>query len=240
MEKISNYFNIKRFGQVLKCDFVGSWRYLAVLAGILVLTEVPVLAFPSVEQDFSTIKLHNFFAIMYVVTLALSILDVFFINSMVFNNFQREKLRLRTLVTPASLAEKVVSRLVVFWLLPWMLFSVFLCMQYSSDLLPNDLHSFCGAFHRVLILMIVSSFVVLGNAAVRKMGSVVGIAWMLALVYFGVSIKNHINFLWFVDIDKFGHQGYSNLFWVIAAVSFVVIAVNFVISGILLSRKTIR
>lgn len=106
---MNNWFNIKRFWLVLRHEFASAWIELAIFAAALLLG----YAMPYVNEKYEFIPL--IFAVAFLIY-------AWALASRVFANMKSGTQCISYLTMPASNAEKFYARLLIYWLLPTLLF----------------------------------------------------------------------------------------------------------------------
>lgn len=257
---MNNIFNIKRFGAVLRRDFATSWLINAIYLGSIILI---LVLFHGITGSEAISKSIHFRDIEIFLTLAgiLVAISCIFINAYTYKAIDKANTRLDFIMLPASTLEKMTSKLIISWLLPWaMLVTAYwffgqgeAAPYYYGDEVANFDYRYdvllqriddCKRPHPYFILTSLAtlfSMVVLSWASIyRKFSVILAAASIVLTIYIIYLFEAHINCEWMDPIFRYGIAGENN-YRVIFTVSWLILAaINFGIQYFFINRKQIR
>jgi len=178
---MSNWFNIRRFGLVLRHEFVNAWIELSVFTAITILTYL--LQSPEICRT----------EIVSVLILMGWVIYMLVLNSRLFVNMQKPTKCLSFLTLPASNAEKFYARFVLYWVYPTLLLGV-LPTIFVSDICWHVSNESANVALIVLstIILIESVILILSGTIFRRFGFIITVLIELVLILVVVNyvIKN--------------------------------------------------
>lgn len=239
---MKNYFDIKRFWNVLKRDFFLVWQLLAIALFVpLVLCSV----FAIFDEEFS--MYYNRIQPWVVVSVIACLFSLATISCQTYKNFTNKKECLNTLALPASQLEKMTSRLIYCWLLPSI---IYILHSYCFWHLPVVEYSFRHAKDEDLALILFGAgyfwtemvlvILIFWGSIFRKFIAVPSALAIAATIYLFLRVSHKINMLCIDGIVRYIYSGKTNFIVVEAAVLVMFGLISFGLSYWILSRKQIR
>ncbi len=254
---MNNIFNIKRFGAVLRRDFATSWLINAIYLGAIILILILFHGITGSEEMRASIHFHNIEGILTFASILVAISCVF-INAYTYKAIDKANTRLDFIMLPASTLEKMTSKLIFSWLIPWtMLVTAYWFFgqgepyyyYYGSvndshfDVLTQRIHDYDRP-HLYFIFTAMATFfsmVVLSWASIiRKFSIILAAASIGLTIYIIYLMEAHINCEWMDPIVRYCYQGNNNYRVVVIILWLILAAANFAIQYFIINRKQIR
>lgn len=256
---MNNIFNIKRFGAVLRRDFATSWLINAIYLGSIILILVLFHGITGSEEIRASYHFHNIETFLTFASVLVAISCVF-INAYTYKAIDKANTRLDFIMLPASTLEKMTSKLIFSWLIPWTMLIIAYWFFGQGGLVINNYFNdyFDNYFYDVLLgriygndrphvyfaltsIATLFSMVVMSWASIfRKFSIIIAAASVGLVIYLIGLMEKHIDCEWIDPIARYIMDGDNNnrvvviIFWLIFA------AVNFGIQYFFINRKQIR
>ncbi len=256
---MNNIFNIKRFGAVLRRDFATSWLINAIYLGAIILILILFHGITGSEEMRASYHFRNIQGFLTFGGILVAI-SCIFINSYTYKAIDKANSRLYFIMLPASTLEKMTSKLIFSWLIPWtMLVTAYWFFgqgepspyyynsvetsDYNYDVLTQRIHDYDRP-HIYFMLTAMATFfsmVVLSWASIiRKFSIILAAASIGLTIYIIYLMEAHINCEWMDPIVRYCYQGNNNYRVVVTILWLILAAANFAIQYFIINRKQIR
>ncbi len=248
---MNNIFNIKRFGAVLRRDFATSWLINAIYLGAIILILILFHGITGSEQMRLSYHFHNIqgFLVFGAVLVAISCI---FINSYTYKAIDKANSRLDFIMLPATTLEKMTSKLIFSWLIPWTMLVIAYWFFGQGEKIYEDtqfdvLTQRVRDYERPHVYFMFTamatffSMVVLSWASIIRKFSIILAAVSIGLtIYFIYLMDRHINCEWMDPIFRYIMDGHNNYRVVVIILWLILAAANFGIQYFFINRKQIR
>jgi len=184
---MNNWFNIKRFWLVLRHEFVSAWIELALFAALILLDYL-------LPESMSIIG--------FIVSVGLPIF-MLVLNSRLLANMRKNTDRLGFLVLPASNAEKFYARLILYWIVPVLVYELYVLGANTVSIQGDEK---LGRILFASTMLIESLIMVLGGTIFRRLViilmALVELVLIVAVVYLIDNYMEAADFMFVIEYVK--------------------------------------